>query len=296
MKRALTTLGHLIDLTPRETWRLVRGRLPFVAEGQAWTAKDLLTSVKHRHGIRFAEFLLRQEAILTREIGWKPLDFEGARVIEVGCGPLAGYGPLAIFRGARTFESAEPEWDRDLFASEEIARQYLYPLHADLSALYGARMSFDEFRQALEDRIVVHRAGFEKAPIGEKADIILSQSCLEHVFPLEETVSRLADLQAPETRFLHLVDFGNHYLAPNPFDGLYEEPPEAYISRRGKAINLLRASDVTALFSKAGVPAVTVATRIAGDTYTGAIHPWWRKRYDDEALFTQLALVASAPA
>lgn len=257
---------------------------------------DLLTSVKHRNGIRFAELLLRQEAVLRTHMRWEPLEFEGRNVVEVGCGPLAGYGPLAIFRGARTFESAEPEWDRDLFASEEIAWQYLYPLHADLSALYGARMSFNEFRQALEERIVVHRAGFEKAPIGEKADIILSQSCLEHVFPLEETVSRLADLQAPETRFLHLVDFGNHYLTPNPFDGLYEEPAEAYIARRGKAINMLRASDVTALFAEAGVPAITVATRVVGDTYAGTIHPWWRERYDDEALFTQLALVASAPA
>ncbi len=295
MKRALTTLGHLIDLTPREAWRLVRGRLPFVAEGPAWTAKDLLNSVKHRHGIRFAEFLLRQEAVLTREIGWKPLDFEDARVVEVGCGPLAGYGPLAIFRGASSFESAEPEWDPDLFASDEISQRYLYTLHADLTALYGPRMEFEAFRRKLKEKIQVYRGGFETAPINGAADIILSQSCLEHVFPLDETVSRLAELQSERTRFLHLVDFGNHYLTPNPFDGLYEEPPEAYIARRGKAINMARMNDVDKLFASHGIAARVVPTRVVPDTYRGAIHPWWRERYDDAALFTQLALVASAP-
>ena len=293
LKRYRSILTRMLDLTPRETWRLVRGRLPFVPKGPAWTANDLLNSVKHRHGIRFAEFLLRQEAILTREIGWKPLEFEDARVIEVGCGPLAGYGPLAIFRGARSFESAEPEWDADLFASDEVAHRYLYTLHADLTALYGPHMEFDAFRRKLKEKIHVYRGGFETAPVDGAADIILSQSCLEHVFPLDKTVSKLAELQSEHTRFLHLVDFGNHYLAPNPFDGLYEEPPEAYIARRGKAINMLRMSDVAALFAEAGLPAVTVPSRIVGDTYSGTIHPWWRERYDGEALFTQLALVAS---
>lgn len=296
MKRVLTALGHLADLTPRETWRLARGRLPFASKGPAWSAMDLLNSAKHRHGIRFAEFLLRQEAILTREIGWKPIDFEGAHVVEIGCGPLGGYGPLAIFCGARSFESAEPEWNADLFASELISQRYLSVLHADLTALFGERLKFETFQQALRERMIIHQVGFESAPLNGKADIVLSQSCLEHIFPLETTIGKLAEIQTADTRFLHLVDFGNHYLTPNPFDGLYEEPPETYIARRGKAINLLRAADVTAFFTEAGVPAVTVATRIVGDTYNGTIHPWWRERYDDEALFTQLALVASAPA
>jgi hypothetical protein len=36
-----------------------------------------------------------------------------------------------------------------------------------------------------------------------------------------------------------------------------------------------------------------VPSRNVKDTYRGTIHPWWRGRYDDAALFTQLALVAS---
>ena len=66
----------------------------------------------------------------------------------------------------------------------------------------------------------------------------------------------------------------------------------AYIARRGKAINCLRASDVSALFDRHGIAASVIPSRSAAEGYAGTIHPWWRDRYDDAALFTQLALVA----
>lgn len=289
-------LPYLLSLTPRETWRLVRRRLPLLRQGPAWTAPELLSSAKHGRGIRFAELLLRQEAIVRRHMAWTPLDFVGASVVEVGCGPLAGFGPLAIFGGAASFESAEPEWDADLFFSEAIADGYLRIFHADLVGLYGERMNYAAFRCALAERMTIHRRGFEAAPIGAPADIVLSQSCLEHVFPLEATVGKLAAIQTERTRFLHLVDFGNHYPTANPMQGLYEQPPSDYIARRGKAINLLRSSDVAALFAEHRIEARVIPSRKVRDSYTGSIHPWWRERYDDDALFTQLVLMARDPA
>jgi hypothetical protein len=287
-------LSYLKSLTPLETWRLARHRLPGLRGGPAWTAEELLSSAKHSRGIRFAELLLRQEAVVRRHRPWKPLDFAGKRVVEIGCGPLAGFGPLAIFCGAASFESAEPEWDANLFYSDAVAERYLRTFHADLSALYGPRMDFAAFGGALRERVTVYRSGFESAPISSPIDIVLSQSCLEHVFPLEATVKKLASIQNASTRFLHLVDFGNHYPTGNPFDGLYEQPADTYIARRGKAINLLRAPDVQNLFARHGIPAQTIASRSI--VYTGAIHPWWRERYDDTALFTQLALVVGPAA
>ena len=251
-----------------------------------------MASAKHRNGIRFAELLMRQEAVVRRHMPWESLDFEDARVVEIGCGPLGGYGPLAIFRGAASFESAEPEWDAKLFLSDKIATHYLYILHADLVALYGERMDFESCRQALAERITIHKSGFEKAPISQEADILLSQSCLEHGCPLDATIDKLASIQRPDTRFLHLVDFGNHYLTANPFDGLYEQTPADYIAKRGKAINMLRVNDVASLFKSRGLPARIIPTRIVEETYTGTIHPWWSERYNDDALFTQLVLLA----
>jgi hypothetical protein len=289
-------LSYLLSLTPLETWRLARRRLPGLKRGSAWTPAELLSSGKHSRGIRFAELLLRQEAVARRAMPWQPLNFEGARVVEVGCGPLAGFGPLAVFCGAQSFESAEPEWDPGLFFGGEVRERYLRTFHADLCALYGPRMDFDAFISALQDRMQFHRGGFESAPIEGPVDIVLSQSCLEHVFPLEATVAMLAAVQSKSTRFLHLVDFGNHYPTGNPFDGLYSQPPADYIARRGKAINLLRAPDVESLFANHGIAMNMIASRIMRDGFAGTIHPWWRERYDDAALFTQLALVAGPPA
>ncbi len=290
----MSRLSYLMGLTPRETWRLLRRRLPVLKDGPAWTADELLSSSKHGRGIRFAELLLRQEAVVRQHLGtWQPLDFEGRRVVEVGCGPLGGYGPLALFCGAASFESAEPEWDPGLFFSTVVREKYLRVFHADLCALYGPRMDFAGFCTVIEQRMRVHCGGFEAADFAGKAEIVLSQSVLEHVFPLDQTVEKLAQIQTPETRFLHLVDFGNHYPTPSPFDGLYDAPPETYIARRGKAINLLRASDVDRIFRDFNIVARVIPSRTMPSGGPDRVSRWWSERYDDDTLSTQLALVAS---
>lgn len=288
----MAKLEYLLSLTPRESWRILRHRVPGLRGGPSWQPNELIYSSKHGRGIRFAELLLRQEAVVRRAMPWEPLDFDGRRVVEIGCGPLGGFGPLAIFCGAAAFESAEPEWDAVLFESPEVVEKYHFIFFADLVALYGPRMDFAEFRKRLRARFNIQRCGFEKFAAGGKADIVISQSCLEHVFPIEGTMDKLAEIQTPATRFLHLVDFGNHYPTGNPLNGLYEQPRDDYIARRGKAMNLLRAPDIDALFKSRNIPARVVPSRNVKETYRGAIHPWWRERYDDAALFTQLALVA----
>jgi hypothetical protein len=288
----MAKLEYLLSLTPRESWRILRHRVPGLRGGPSWQPNELIYSSKHGRGIRFAELLLRQEAVVRRAMPWEPIDFDGRRVVEIGCGPLGGYGPLAIFCGAAAFESAEPEWDAGLFESPEVAEKYLFIFYADLVALYGQRMGFAEFLKRLRERMHIQRCGFEKFAAAGKADIVISQSCLEHVFPIEGTIDKLAEIQTPATRFLHLVDFGNHYPTGNPLAGLYEQPRDDYIARRGKAMNLLRAPDIDALFKRRDIPARVIPSRVVKETYRGTIHPWWRERYDDAALFTQLALVA----
>lgn len=286
-------LSYLLELTPRETWRIVRHKLPVFRRGPSWTPAELMSSPKHSRGIRFAELLLRQEAVVRQHQTWEPLNFENKNVVEVGCGPLAGYGPLAIFCGASQFQSAEPEWNADLFFCKPVIEKYLALFHSDLTALYGPRMTFEEFINALKNRMHISRQSFDSAQINGPVDIILSQSVLEHVFPLSATVKKLAEIQGEQTRTLHLVDFGNHYPTQNPFDGLYEMPASEYISRRGKLINCLRMSDVAALFKSNGLSPSIVPSRVVINSYNGLIHKWWRERYQDEDLFTQLALLAS---
>jgi hypothetical protein len=288
---AVAQLRFLSHLTLPEIQRLVRRRLPVLKNGPSWTKRELGAFARQIPGIHFAELLSRQEAIIRRVAHWEALDFEGKRVVEIGCGPLAGYGPLVVFCGAASFESAEPEWSWELFKSELISAQYLRVLHADLVALYGKRMDFRQFTGALKERMAIYKTSFESVPIKGPVDIVLSQSCLEHVFPLDAIVAMLAKLQNPATRFIHLVDFGNHYPTTNPFEGLYDDPPEVYLARRGQAINLKRAPELLDIFCAHGIAASCIPARV-NDNYRGTVHPWWRERYDDSALFTHLALFA----
>ena len=93
----MAKLEYLLSLTPRESWRILRHRLPGLRGGPSWLPHELIYSSKHGRGIRFAELLLRQEAVVRRAMPWEPLNFDGRRVVEIGCGPLGGFGPLAIF-------------------------------------------------------------------------------------------------------------------------------------------------------------------------------------------------------
>jgi hypothetical protein len=54
----------LFSITPVETLRLLRRRTPLLRNGPSWTAFELLNSPKHARGIRFADLLLRQEAMV----------------------------------------------------------------------------------------------------------------------------------------------------------------------------------------------------------------------------------------
>lgn len=150
-------------------------------------------------------------------------------------------------------------------------------------------MKFEQFCGEMDHRIVVATSGFERAPIDGQGDVVLSQSVLEHVFPLEDTVRKLASIQGPQTKFMHLVDFGNHYPTENHFEGLYDVPPETYIARRGRVINCLRASEVLALFDKHGIGMKLVPSRVM--PVPAEVHEFWRSKFGEADLATQLALI-----
>jgi hypothetical protein len=287
----MNPLRVLWQLPPRETARLLRRKF---GRRRSWTAAELLDSAKHKNGGRFIDALLRIEAALAHTIGWTQLDFAGRRVIEVGCGPLLGFGPIAIFRGAAAFESADPEFDAALLQDPAIEVRYLRPLFRELVAVYGPRMDFTGFRDAVAKRCRVHPCGFEVAPLTSGTDIVLSNSCLEHLFALPAVLSKLAAIQTPLTRFVHAVDFGNHYPTDDPFEGLYAEAREAYIQRRPGAINLLRAPDIARAFRDAGIAHRMVAWAIEDPPSGEPIADWWRQRYDATDLRTRHALFVNA--
>jgi len=95
-----------------------------------------------------------------------------------------------------------------------------------------------------------------------------------------------------KTRFLHLVDFGNHRPTPGPFDGLYDVPIATAQTRR-RDINLLRAPDLLKAFEESGVATTQVPYAFAAPDEMCSLHADWSTRYDPATLALKTAIFAS---
>ena len=282
--------NRLYNLPPREVVFQIRRRIPLLRETEE-NLERLLNGGKMRPG-RPYDFLTRYEAIIGQRHVWPAIDFIDASVIELGCGPLLGWGPMAVFLGCQRFVAVEPGYNPAIPRDPRVIARYFRPMFKDLCAIYGARLTFDGFLAAMAERIEPVGAEFLSAEISGPFDLSLSNSCLEHIFPLAPSLQRLGELSASAARFLHLVDFGNHRDKAHPFAGLYDAEPDAYLARHGQAINLHRAPDMLTMFHAAGLKAALVPYYSAPETHHGTLAPYWRKRYDDVALFLKAGLFA----
>ena len=218
-------------------------------------------SSKHRQGLRLIDTLLRWSQITSRVCGCDLVALAGRRVLEIGCGPLGGFGPVALFLGARSFDAVDPELDPQIFAHPRVEDAYLGGLYADLVAVYGPRMERSAFIEAVRRDLHAHRAPLAEAKLADGPDVVLSISCLEHVFPLASVATVLEKLGGDRLTQLHLVDFSNHYPTKTPFEGLYSQPPNDYIASRGAAINLARPKDVAGVFRMHNMPFTVAMVR-----------------------------------
>ena len=119
-----------------------------------------------------------------------------------------------------------------------------------------------------------HNVGFHLA------DIIISNSCLEHIAGLDAALAVLAGLTAPHGRFMHMVNFGNHRNRVSPFATIYEMAPEEYHRLYGAHINLFRPSDVEEFFAAAGIETkMTIIDQPKAMLAKLKLHPYWQGRY-----------------
>jgi SAM-dependent methyltransferase len=288
MSEPLRILRRLWEIPPREAARKARKRI--FGPGTEFDALEILRSDKLMRGQRFYDFLSRYESILERTVGWKRLEFEGKRVLEIGCGPMMAYGPIAAIRGAASYSAVEPKFDPQILHNKAILEGYYLSVFKDLSAIYGENGDFEQFMDFLRNKAEVHNQPFHEAPLEGPFDTVVSISCLEHVFPPEETIKALHRHCHEETRFVHLVNFANHRPTYNPFDGLYELDPDDYMEKYGMAINLWRSSDVFEAFEKVGFDVGMVPYQSFKETYNGTINEYWRQKYSDETLFMKTAI------
>ncbi len=287
----MSLIRRLYEMPPKEVVRKLAGKLRRGGSGRPQLA-DILASPKALRPQRPYDFLSRYETIIGRRHDWPKIDFADRAVLEIGCGPMLGWAPLAVFLGCRRYTCVEPYADLEVLKAPELVEGYFRSLHADLTALYSPRQPFEAFLADLFARVEVVERELLAAEIKGPYEVMLSNSCLEHIFPLQPSVARMKQLAAADCRFIHLVDFGNHQSARDPFAGLYQATPEAYIATRGKEINLLRGVDVLRLFSDQGFAAALVPYYSAEDFSQGDIAAYWSERYQRHELFLKTALIA----
>jgi len=282
---------RLWEMPPREAFHKLGRRLS--GRKDAFDLEELLNSSKHMRTQKFYDFFSRYEAILTQANGWQPIEFDDRRVLEMGCGPLLGFGPLAIFRGAKEFIAVEPEFEPMVLEDQRVVDNYFWNVFGDLSALYGPRMDFDEFMVRLRGLTNIFREEIRHVALNEKIDVILTNSCLEHISPFQKSMDELHKNCSAEVRFIHLVDFGNHRPTASPFDEIYAVDRDKFLQENGLGINLLRAPDILAALEKSGFNVSFVPYGHGKKSWRVSAEKSWTDKYSQDELFTKTAIFYS---
>ena len=136
-------IKRLWELPPAETVHKITRRIS--GQHRVFDVQELAGSARQMRSQRFYDFLSRYEAILENAIGWQKFEFEGRHVLEIGCGPVLGFGPIALFRGAASYSAIDPQFDPRVFDEPAIVDTYFLGVFKDLSAIYGHRCKFPEF-------------------------------------------------------------------------------------------------------------------------------------------------------
>ena len=196
-------------------------------------------------------------------------------VLELGCGPVLGIAPMAVFRGAEALYYSEPAFNPDLLRSEFVVEAYFRPLHAELCAqFHPASDTFLDF-EIYYETLLGSCHSLDASTPEDAVDFVYSNSVLEHIPPeqLREVLGRVRYLCAPRARFLHAVDFTDHLGGAFPFEGIYwAEPPN---DRGSLGINLLRPDELQDVFEGAGFEVGMIPyRRFQGDLEPLA--PYWR--------------------
>lgn len=261
-----------------------------------YSIDDILKSTKLMRHSRMLDILLRYEHILkSRKESFSVFNFENKNILEIGCGPVIGFAPIAIFLGCKSYTGIEPMFNNGILSNVVFQKTYLFKLYRDLLVpLFGSLMTFQEFLNKLISNVTIYNCNYLDLEFRLKYDYILSNSVLEHIFPLDDTVRRLAEESTKDTQFIHDVDFGNHLNKSWFFETIYDHEMNDAKKFHSPHINLYRSGDILDLFESNGlnckcIPIVTESTE-----EKNSIHESWLKKYNKQSLITKTALFISS--
>jgi len=234
---------------------------------------------------------LRYERVLDTQARWRPIEFDQRNVLEIGSGPMLGWGPLAVYLGAQKYVCIEPRFRPEVLDSDEVWVRFFLPFHQQLEAVFNRQVSYEDFAHRIRSRIQVLAVNLETCRLPEQsADLVISIGSLQHIADLDDAVQQIRRASRSGAGQFHVVNFTDHMSPPDdPFREIYRLTPIEYFER-DSLLNLKRPSDIVALFRKAGISLTLVPYCVDRNIGSQQIADYW-KRYDMSDLAIQIAFL-----
>ncbi len=222
----------------------------------------------------------------TTDISMNKFKFANSIVLEMGCGPLLGWGPMAIFLGSKKYYYIEPSLRREVVESNEIKNSYFLPFYDELVSNFGNRLKFETFYEKVMTEIAP--LNIDENMSESLVDIILSNSVLEHIHENEigSLMEQLYLISKTGGHYLHAVDFSDHQKNKDHFGFIYLKPKK---ENRMNSLNLMRKSEMIKLLIDAGFNCESVVYHKT-EVDKKNIHPFWEK-YSEEDLTSRVVFL-----
>jgi len=269
--------------------RIGPNRLKPGEEDFRYDLQTILGKPFHMDARRVLDRYLRYERVLQLKSPWKPIGFGAKRILEIGCGPLLGAGPIAVYLGATEYVCVEPRYQAEVLESDVVWTRFFLPFYQQLDALFERGLSFDEFADRIRSRIRIDTVTIEDyTPPGDRVDVVFSNGVLNHIGDLDHAVDLIRQVSHASTRQFHVVNFTDHGSPPDdPFHEIYRLDPAEYFEH-DSLLNLKRPSEIARLFRDAGIAVIMVPYITDLNALPGEISPYW-SRFDASDLAIQIA-------
>lgn len=286
-------LKPLLNRSPSENYQRLKAKLFTGTSDFLYDLETILHSSWHLDARRPIDRLFRYQRVIRNQIEWEELDFGGMTVLEFGCGPLLGWGPIAVYLGCSRYICVEPRFHEEIVRSMDIHNRYFLPLHQQLEAIFQRNMPFGEFKTRLSSQVETYAMPLEACKLPQvSTDLIISNGVLQHVLDLPGCFQQMQHLAHPKTKHFHVLNFTDHSGRPDkPFDKIYSQSPEDYF-KNSSLLNLKRPSEMMALFEEYGFK-VTLVPYYQDNCVSSAIRADYWKKFSQDDLSIQIAFIVN---
>lgn len=243
---------------------------------------------KHSKPTLLIDRVLRYIKIINNHYELK-IDCEDKTFLEIGAGPLLGWGPMASILKSKKYYIIEPSFRKNTVESKKIKEKYFFNHYMHLKNVFNSSISFDQFYNNLNKSIKVfpHINNLSKSE-DIKFDFIISNSVIEHISDIENFLLQLSKYDNLNTQHIHCIDFSNHSTGIYDYSKSKSELMEDY-----KDLNFLKPSEIMSYFERIFKKKFIFVKYLSSyKNLSSELHSDW-KRYNADDLETLTGFIIS---